>query len=41
MRCFVAIDLPSILARRANPLLRDVLANYRFYWATHQEVPRR
>jgi hypothetical protein len=36
---FATLKWPAILdtlARRANPLLRDVLANYSYYWATHQ-----
>src|SRR4029453_2611132 len=27
---------PRRVARRVNPLLRDELAGYRYYWATHQ-----
>jgi hypothetical protein len=36
---FATLKWPAILdtlARRANPLLRDVLANYRYDWAIHQ-----
>jgi hypothetical protein len=36
---FPTLPWPTILegfARRVNPLLRDLLAHYRYYWATHQ-----
>jgi hypothetical protein len=36
---FATLPWPTILerlARRVNPLLRDLLASYRYYWATHQ-----
>jgi len=36
---FPTLPWPTILegfARRVNPLLRDLLAHYRYYWATHR-----
>ena len=36
---FATLPWPTILerlARRVNPLLRDLLAGFRYYWATHQ-----
>jgi hypothetical protein len=36
---FATLQWPAVLdafARRVNPLLRDELAGYRYYWATHQ-----
>src|SRR5262249_59538383 len=36
---FASLPWPAILerlARRVNPLLRDLLASYRYYWTTHQ-----
>ena len=36
---FASLPWPVILerlARRVNPLLRDLLASYRYYWTTHQ-----
>ena len=35
---FATLPLPAVLdglARRVNPLLRDLLQGYRYYWATH------
>jgi len=36
---FATLPWPTILerlARRVNPLLRDLLAGFRYYWASHQ-----
>jgi hypothetical protein len=36
---FASLPWPAILerlARRVNPLLRDLLVSYRYYWTTHQ-----
>ena len=36
---FAPLDWPAVLdrfAHRVNPLLRDELEGYRYYWATHQ-----